>query len=192
MTLHTRVKALAAALATAAPPLLFAAPSASAEAVCPGIYSVAIPGTTQTSVDADPLKPVGVLGKILEPLREHSKVRMATYYTNYPATIVGGTDGGGYKASKDAGIDASNARLKTVADKCPKTVFILSGYSQGADAPRTSPPPSVTTEGSSPPPDCSASPCSPTLPNHRLVNPPSGSEAPAWASPEFAPEASAP
>lgn len=136
MTLHDRARALAlaAVLSAAAPPLLYAAPIASAEATCPGIYSVAIPGTTQTSVDADPLKPVGVLGKILEPLREHSKVRMATYYTNYPATIIGGTDGGGYKASKDAGIDASNARLKTVADKCPKTVFILSGYSQGADA----------------------------------------------------------
>ncbi|WP_255708157.1 cutinase family protein, partial [Microtetraspora sp. AC03309] len=36
-------------------------------------------------------------------------------------------------ASKNAGIDSANARLKLVANRCAKTVFILSGYSQGAD-----------------------------------------------------------
>ena len=80
-----------------------------------------------------PTSPSGVLGNILEPLRKNSPVRLVTYYTPYPATIVGGTDGGGYRASKNAGIDATNARLKAVANACPKTVFILTGYSQGAD-----------------------------------------------------------
>lgn len=132
MTPRARTATLAC-LAITAPPLLYAAPVAHADNICPGIYSVAVPGTTQTNPDADPNKPVGVLGQILEPIREHSKVRLVTYYTPYPATIVGGTDGGGYKASKDAGIDATNARLKAVAARCDKTVFILSGYSQGAD-----------------------------------------------------------
>ncbi len=134
MKLRARTaSALAVALATAAPPLLYAAPIAHADDICPAIYSVAVPGTTQTDPQADPTKPVGVLGQILEPIRQHSKVTLATYYTPYPATIVGGTDGGGYMASKNAGIDATNARLKLVADRCAKTVFILSGYSQGAD-----------------------------------------------------------
>lgn len=133
MKLRPRVAAVAIALATAAPPLLYAAPIVHAENICPGIYSVAVPGTTQTSPQADPTKPVGVLGQILEPIREHSKISLATYYTPYPATIVGSTDGGGYIASKNAGIDATNARLKLVAERCANTVFILSGYSQGAD-----------------------------------------------------------
>ena len=100
---------------------------------CPAVEAIAVPGTTQTNPQADPDKPVGVLGNILEPLRKNSPVRLVTYYTPYPATIVGGTDAGGYRASKNAGIDATNARLKAVADACPKTVFILTGYSQGAD-----------------------------------------------------------
>lgn len=133
MTLRTRLTILAAALVPMAPPLLYAAPLAHAENICPAIYSVAVPGTTQTNPEADPTKPVGVLGQILEPIRQHSKVTLATYYTPYPATIVGGTDGGGYMASKNAGIDSANARLKLVANRCSKTVFILSGYSQGAD-----------------------------------------------------------
>ncbi|MEW2484198.1 cutinase family protein [Mycobacterium sp. NPDC049093] len=133
MTLRTRLTILAAALVPMAPPLLYAAPLAHAENICPAIYSVAVPGTTQTNPEADPTKPVGVLGQILEPIRQHSKVTLATYYTPYPATIVGGTDGGGYMASKNAGIDSANARLKVVANRCSKTVFILSGYSQGAD-----------------------------------------------------------
>ena len=59
---------------------------------------------------------------------------MSTYYTPYPATIFGGTDGGGYLASKQAGIDSANARMRTLASRCPTTDFLLTGYSQGADA----------------------------------------------------------
>ena len=113
--------------------VLLTAPQAVAAAGCPAIEAVAVPGTTQTNPEADPKNPVGVLGRILEPLKQRANVELATYYTPYPATIVGGTDGGGYRASKTAGIDRTNARLKAVADRCPKTVFILTGYSQGAD-----------------------------------------------------------
>lgn len=101
-------------------------------AACPAVDAVAVPGTTQTSPDANPNTPVGILGSILEPLKQ-AAITIATYYTPYPATIIGGTDGGGYQASKTAGIDNTNAHLKTVAARCPKTVFILTGYSQGAD-----------------------------------------------------------
>ena len=132
MTLHRRLAALATCLSFSAALLLHSAPSALA-ANCPAVEAIAVPGTTQTNPQADPDKPVGVLGNILEPLRKNSPVRLVTYYTPYPATIVGGTDAGGYRASKNAGIDATNARLKAVADACPKTVFILTGYSQGAD-----------------------------------------------------------
>lgn len=117
---------------TAASTALTAAPEA-AGADCPAVEAVAVPGTTQTTPDADPAKPVGVLASILEPLKQHSKVPMRTFYTPYPATIVGGTDGGGYLASKTAGIDSANAHITQVAAHCPKTVFMLTGYSQGAD-----------------------------------------------------------
>ena len=133
MTARTRIATLTATMATLTATLLATAPIVTADDICPGVYSIAVPGTTQTTPNADPTKPVGVLGHILEPLRKNSPVKLVTYYTPYPATIVGGTDGGGYKASKNAGIDAANARLKLVAQRCAKTVFILSGYSQGAD-----------------------------------------------------------
>jgi hypothetical protein len=110
-----------------------AAPPAAAAGRCPAVEAIAVPGTSQTTPQADPRTPVGILGEVLEPLKQHSRIRLTTYYTPYPATIIGGTDGGGYKASKDAGIDATNARLKTVAQHCPTTSFLLSGYSQGAD-----------------------------------------------------------
>lgn len=132
MKLHHRIAALTTAPVITAALLLPTAPAALA-ANCPAVQAIAVPGTTQTTPEADPNKPVGVLGDILEPLRKNSPVRLVTYYTPYPATIVGGTDGGGYRASKNAGIDATNARLKSVANACPNTVFLLTGYSQGAD-----------------------------------------------------------
>lgn len=113
--------------------VLPSAPRAVAAARCPAVEAIAVPGTTQTNPDANPSQPVGVLGSILEPLKQRAKVALATFYTPYPATIVGGTDGGGYRASKTAGIDSANARIKSVAQTCPKAVFLLTGYSQGAD-----------------------------------------------------------
>ena len=120
MRLHHRLAAPATALVLSAPLLLQAAPAALA-ASCPAVEAIAVPGTSQTNPQADPDKPVGVLANILEPLRKNSPVRLVTYYTPYPATIVGGTDGGGYRASKNAGIDATNARLRAVAGACPNT-----------------------------------------------------------------------
>jgi hypothetical protein len=113
--------------------LLGTPPPVSAASTCPGIDAVAIPGTTQTDPHADPNTPVGILGSILEPLKRHSHRTLSTYYTPYPATIFGG-DSGGYQASKPAGIDSASAHLKAVAHRCPNTLFLLTGYSQGADA----------------------------------------------------------
>lgn len=118
---------LAAALLTT-PPHSWAAPEG-----CPAVEAIAVPGTSQTNPKADPTQPVGILGNILEPLKQHTHVALATYYTPYPAAIFGGTEGGGYVASKDAGIDRANAHMRTVATRCPATVFLLTGYSQGAD-----------------------------------------------------------
>ncbi|ORX14127.1 cutinase family protein [Mycobacterium xenopi] len=99
---------------------------------CPAVEAIAVPGTTQTTPAADPNRPVGILGNILEPLKKHTHVTLATYYTPYPATIFG-TEGRGYLASKQAGIDSANARMKAIATRCPSTMFLLTGYSQGAD-----------------------------------------------------------
>lgn len=128
-----RAGALAASTLSSLTLLLHGAPTAVAATRCPVVEAIAVPGTSQTHQGADPNEPVGVLGSILQPLRTHSPVKLTTYYTPYPATIIGGNQDGGYKASKTAGIDATNARLKAVATRCPKTVFLLTGYSQGAD-----------------------------------------------------------
>jgi Cutinase len=133
MTTRCRCVWLAVSPLLAAAVLLTAAPQVSATQSCPGIDAVAVPGTTQTDPRADPHTPVGILGSILEPLKRHSHLPVATYYTPYPATIFGGTDGGGYLASKQAGIDSADAHLKAVAHRCPHTKFLLTGYSQGAD-----------------------------------------------------------
>lgn len=132
-TTYRRAATVAACLLATAPILLTYAPTAAATQRCPAVEAIAVPGTSQTHRGADPSKPIGVLGSILQPLEKHSPVTLNTYYTPYPATIIGGTDDGGYKASKTAGIDATNTRLKTVATHCPRTVFLLAGYSQGAD-----------------------------------------------------------
>ncbi len=125
---------LAVSLLFTIAPLLSTAPHtlASPEG-CPAVEAIAVPGTTQTNPQADPNKPVGILGNILEPIKQQAHITLATYYTPYPATIFGGTEGGGYLASKQAGIDSTNARMRTVASHCPTTVFLLTGYSQGAD-----------------------------------------------------------
>jgi hypothetical protein len=119
---------LLVAIALSTAPHIQAAPEG-----CPAVTAIAVPGTTQTNPQADPNKPVGILGSILEPLKRHSHVTLATYYTPYPASIFGGTEGGGYLASKQAGIESTNAHMKAVASRCPTTVFLLTGYSQGAD-----------------------------------------------------------
>jgi len=130
LTRHLISTTIAALITTITLPT---SPSAQAANDCPAVEAIAVPGTSQTTPNADPRKPVGVLGTILEPLTKNAKITLATYYTPYPATIIGGTDGGGYRASKNAGIDATNARLGSVAKRCPKTMIILTGFSQGAD-----------------------------------------------------------
>ncbi|OBH37204.1 cutinase [Mycobacterium intracellulare] len=135
MTIRHRCTPLAVSLPLTATLLLStAAPAHAAPATCPAIEAIAIPGTTQTTPQADPTKPVGILGNILEPIKRIVHLTVDTFYTPYPATIFGGTDGGGYLASKQAGIDSADAHMRTVAYRCPHTNFLLTGYSQGADA----------------------------------------------------------
>lgn len=129
---QTASLALATLLSTVA--ILAGAPPVAAATTCPGIDAVAIPGTTETDPKADATKPVGILGSVLEPLKRHSHRALSTFYTPYPAAIFGGTDQGGYQASKQAGIDNASTHMKAVAQRCPNTKFLLTGYSQGADA----------------------------------------------------------
>lgn len=132
-TTRRRLAAFAACTCLAIPAPAAATPNPPPSDGCPAVEAIAVPGTSQTNPQADPSKPVGVLANILEPLRQHVRVPMLTYYTPYPATIFGGTDGGGYLASKQAGIDSTNNRLHAEANRCAKTTFLLTGYSQGAD-----------------------------------------------------------
>lgn len=133
MTARWRMIGLSVVAIVTAAATLSAAPVVAAQTNCPAVEAIAVPGTSQTTPAADPNEPVGVLGSILEPMAKRLKLAISTYYVPYPASIIGGTDGGGYRASKNAGIDHTNARITQVANRCPKTNFMLTGYSQGAD-----------------------------------------------------------
>lgn len=129
----------------------------------PGSGSDRRPRHQRTTPQADPA-PRSASSEDPPGLKQHSRIRLTTYYTPYPATIIGGTDGGGLATSKDAGIDATNARLKTVAQHCPTTSFLLSGYSQGADVAGDVAAAIGSSRGPSQPTASSASPWSPACP----------------------------
>lgn len=133
MTVPARMAGAALATLYAVAAATAETPPAGAASGCPTVEAIAVPGTTQTTPQANPKAPVGVLGGILEPLKTHTTIALDTYYTPYPAAILSPTSGVDYRSSKDAGIDATNARLKTMSARCPKTQFLLTGYSQGAD-----------------------------------------------------------
>jgi hypothetical protein len=106
------------------------APPAWTQPRCPDVEAIAIPGTTETTTGANPTTPVGMLANVLQPLAKRADHHVTTFYTPYPASI---TDGG-YQVSKQAGIRAANTELAATARRCPAATFLLTGYSQGADA----------------------------------------------------------
>ena len=149
------------------------------------------PGTSQTTPQANPR------GPCRHPregpnLKQHSRVRLTTYYTPLPRD--------NHRRHRQQGLQSIQGRrdrpLTSASRPSPSTArrphFCSPGYSQGADAwPGTSPPRSATTEA---------------IPANRLLgvalgrrpsqspmaSPPWEFPTPAWVSPACAPAASAP
>ncbi|MFI7167228.1 cutinase family protein [Rhodococcus erythropolis] len=117
----------AGTLTLTVPSLASATPSG-----CADVLAVMTPGTWETTSDADPRVPVGMLAAVGNTLKTTYGNTVELFYTPYAASAF--DQGKTYGDSKITAIDAINDKVSTVAAKCPQTTFIFSGYSQGADA----------------------------------------------------------
>ncbi|WP_083954801.1 MULTISPECIES: cutinase family protein [unclassified Rhodococcus (in: high G+C Gram-positive bacteria)] len=117
----------AGTLALTVPTLASATPSG-----CSDVLAVMTPGTWETTSDADPRVPVGMLAAVGNSLKTKYDNKVEIFYTPYAASAF--DQGKTYGDSKTTAIDAINDKVSTVAANCPQTEFIFSGYSQGADA----------------------------------------------------------
>ncbi|MDH6285033.1 cutinase family protein [Prescottella agglutinans] len=114
-------------VALTAPAFATAAPTS-----CTATFNLFIPGTWETSEDADPTRPVGMLKPVAEALKaEHG--RQAEVYT-LPYMARAFDNGHTYADSKADAIAKAEKVLSKVANSCPSTKFTITGYSQGADA----------------------------------------------------------
>ena len=117
----------AATLTLIAPSLAAATP-----AECTNVLAVITPGTWETTSDADPSVPVGMLATVGNSLKAKYGDTVELFYTPYAASAF--DQGKTYGDSKTTAIDAINDKVSIVAANCPQTEFIFAGYSQGADA----------------------------------------------------------
>lgn len=99
---------------------------------CTDVLAVITPGTWETTSDADPGVPVGMLAAVGNSLKTKYGNNVELFYTPYAASAF--DQGKTYGDSKTTAIGAINDKVSTVAAKCPQTTFIFAGYSQGADA----------------------------------------------------------
>jgi hypothetical protein len=103
-------------------------------AACPDVTVVAVPGTTETNPHANPHVSAGMLGKVVEPVKKAARPRIVSgLYVPYPADIIGdAADAFGYSFSRRTGIENTTSVIAEQSRKCPKTRFLITGYSQGA------------------------------------------------------------
>lgn len=101
---------------------------------CPQAMVIAVPGTTETTPDANPLLPRGLLTKVLEPVKTAARpIRVGGLYVPYPASIIEPNNSTvNYSLSRRRGIDNTTKALVEQSSRCPNTRFLLTGYSQGA------------------------------------------------------------
>nr|WP_172687836.1 cutinase family protein [Prescottella equi]ARX60092.1 putative secreted cutinase [Prescottella equi] len=114
-------------VALTAPAIATAAPTS-----CAATFNLFIPGTWETSEDADPSQPVGMLKPVADGLKaEHG--RAAEVYT-LPYMARAFDNGHTYADSKADALERAEQVLSKVANSCPSMKFTINGYSQGADA----------------------------------------------------------
>ncbi|MFF5259879.1 cutinase family protein [Actinomadura viridis] len=128
--------AVAGAVATAAAvPLLSTdrssnAARASQSRACTPIKMIVVPGTWETTSNADPDTAAGMLRGVTEPLERRFGSRISSYWVGYHATAF--DQGKTYADSKRTGIDAARRAMTEIARDCPGTRFVGLGFSQGA------------------------------------------------------------
>ncbi|NMM90393.1 cutinase [Rhodococcus sp. SRB_17] len=105
---------------------------ASAQSGCASTFNLFIPGTWETTADADPFVPVGMLKPIAERIKAEHGNAAEIYTLPYMASAF--DNGKTYADSKADALTKADAVLSEIADKCSGTKITITGYSQGADA----------------------------------------------------------
>ncbi|MEV0342685.1 cutinase family protein [Nocardia sp. NPDC050713] len=104
---------------------------AEADAGCPAVAGVFLPGTWETNPWADESAPVGMLAPLATALATGLGDAFAFRFPAYEAAAF---DRMPYGDSKATGVEAATRAIDELGRDCPATKFVLAGYSQGADA----------------------------------------------------------
>jgi len=114
-------------VAVTAPAIAHADPTS-----CAATFNLLIPGTWETSENADPHQPVGILAPVADAITVAHGGRAQVYTLPYMARAF--DNGHTYADSKLDALTKAEAVLADVAGTCKNTKFTFTGYSQGADA----------------------------------------------------------
>ncbi|TQC43204.1 cutinase family protein [Rhodococcus sp. WS4] len=99
---------------------------------CVATFNLLIPGTWETTENADPHQPVGILKPVADAITAAHGDRAQVYTLPYMARAF--DNGHTYADSKIDALTKAEAVLTDVAGTCRNTKFTITGYSQGADA----------------------------------------------------------
>lgn len=106
---------------------------------CPAVEVISAPGTWESSPDDDPFNPqanpYSFMLSITQPLQEAYDVEHVRIWTlPYTAEFrnIQANHEMSYDDSRNEGIAKVNGELSHIAETCPSTQFILTGFSQGA------------------------------------------------------------
>ena len=103
----------------------------STKPACAPFMLIAVPGTFEINRDDNPNKPVGMLAKLADPLKNALGNRFSSTMINYDADA--GVNGTSYARSVDNGVKKTLATITDATQRCANANLILAGYSQGAD-----------------------------------------------------------
>lgn len=96
---------------------------------CAPVALFAVPGSGETSEQADPGEARGLLRAFTVPAAERLGGRLHVEYLPYPATL----DRPPYPVSELRGVETLDRVTGAYATRCPRARLVLLGYSQGAD-----------------------------------------------------------
>ncbi|KXX58781.1 cutinase family protein [Rhodococcus sp. LB1] len=99
---------------------------------CAATFNLLIPGTWETSENADPHQAVGILAPVADAIAAAHGDRAQVYTLPYMARAF--DNGHTYADSKIDALTKATAVLTDIASRCTNTKFTITGYSQGADA----------------------------------------------------------
>ncbi|MCK8674570.1 cutinase family protein [Rhodococcus sp. HM1] len=93
---------------------------------CARTIALMIPGTTETSANADPKVPTGMLAAVGDALEQRFGKNVDAVYVPYPGEAF--FNGTSYAESKSRGDKAASELM----ERCPASKYLIAGYSQGA------------------------------------------------------------